>query len=282
MRFAITGHDNSVGIFEAFLKAGWEPVKLFTFSAEGTLESNERMSAIARDKSIPVQSSQLSDADLADLAERGCDALIVAGYPWRIGDWRPFMRYAVNFHPSPLPEARGPYPLVRAIMEGRTSWAVTCHKLERHFDAGDILAAETFALGENECHESLSLKIQMASIRLAERVAGNFVGLWERAAPQGAGDYWPNLSPQDRTVDFSAPVDAILRKVRALGLLGFVAQVNGAWICVQRAVGWREAHGRTVGTVAHIHNKTLVIAVPDGYVGLIEWHVLSMPKDATA
>ena len=54
------------------------------------------------------------------------------------------MPFAVNFHASPLPNARGPYPAFRAILEGRRSWGVTCHRLEHGFDAGDILAAEVF------------------------------------------------------------------------------------------------------------------------------------------
>ena len=234
MRFAITGCDNSLGVFEAFLAAGWEPVKLFTFSTQGSLESNQKIIELAQGKRINVQLSRMTDADLRELGERGCDALIVSGYNWRIGNWHPYLQYAVNFHPSPLPEARGPYPLARAIMEDRKMWGVSCHQLDANFDTGNILATELFGLDEMECHERLNLKIQMASTRLAKLVASDFVNLWNAAQPQSAGDYWPNLSVADRTVDFFYPVAAIMRKVRALGLLGCLAQVNDVWICITR------------------------------------------------
>jgi methionyl-tRNA formyltransferase len=275
MRFAITGCDGSLGVWGEFIRAGWEPVKLFSFSTLDSLESNHKIIEFAQSKHINVQVSRITESDLQNLGEKGCEALIVAGYKWRIGDWRPYLKHAVNFHPSPLPEARGPYPMVRAIIENRKSWAVTCHRLNRDFDTGDILAAETFPLGDSECHESLNLKIQMASGRLANRVVDDFQKLWDQATPQGAGDYWANLTQEDRTISFSASVDTIMRKVRAMGLLECLAQINGVWICVRRAVGWEEVHSLPAGTVAHVNNKTIVVAAQNGYIGIIEWSILS-------
>jgi methionyl-tRNA formyltransferase len=271
MRFALTGCDNSLSVFNGFLKEGWEPVKLFSFSTQGSPESNLKIIELAQSKRINVQLSRMTDDDLRNLGESGCEVLIVAGYKWRIGDWHPYLKHAVNFHPSPLPEARGPYPIVRAILENRRSWAVTCHQLAPDFDTGDILDAETFPLDDSECHERLSLKIQMASGRLVDRVANNFPMLWNQAIPQGTGDYWPNLSQEDRTINFSSSVDTIMRKVRALGLLECLACINGVWICVRRAVGWTETHNYLPGAVAHVNNKSIVVAAPDGYIGIIEW-----------
>jgi methionyl-tRNA formyltransferase len=271
MRFAITGYDSSLSVFNGFLKAGWEPVKLFSFSTQGSSESNHKVIELAQNKRINVQLSRITDDDLRNLGENGCDLLIVAGYKWRIGDWRQHLKHAVNFHPSPLPEARGPYPIPRAILEKRKSWAVTCHQLAPDFDTGDILGAETFQLSDSECHESLNLKTQMASGRLADRVANNFPMLWNHAIPQGPGNYWPKLSQEDRTINFSNSVDTIMRQVRAFGLLESLACINGVWICVRRAVGWTEMHNYLPGAVVHVNNKTIVVATPDGYIGIIEW-----------
>jgi len=275
MRFAITGCDSSSGVFNEFLNAGWEPVKLFVYSTHGSLDSNHKIIELAQSKHINVQLSRMTEDDLRGLGDSGCDVLIVANYKWRIGNWRPYLKHAVNFHPSPLPEARGPYPIVRAILEKRKSWAVSCHRLDPDFDTGDILAAETFQLDENECHESLSLKTQMASVRLAGRVANNFLELWNQAAPQGPGDYWPRLTQDELTINFSSPVDAIMLQVRALGLLECLAYVNGILICVRRAVGWTEMHGHLAGTVVHVNNKTIVVAAQNGYIGIIDWNVVS-------
>jgi methionyl-tRNA formyltransferase len=274
MRFAIATSDSSLAVFEAFLAAGWEPVKLFVSSPSGAV-GNQKVIELAQRHHISVQMSRLLDSDLQNLGELGCDALIVADYKWRIGLWQPHLKYAVNFHPSPLPEARGPYPMVRAILENRKSWAVSCHKLAAEFDTGAILAEETFPLDETDCHESLNLKIQMAAVRLAGRVANHFTRLWDQATPQGKGDYWPNPTQEDQQIDFSNTVDTIMRQVRAFGLMGCLATVNGILIYVRRAVAWKESHQHLAGTLAHVNHNTMVIAAGDGFIGILEWSLAS-------
>ena len=282
MRFAITASDSSLSVFNGFLEAGWEPVKLFVYSTRGSLDSNHKVIELAQSKRINVQLSRMTEDDLRGLGESGCEVLVVAGYKWRIGDWRPNLKHAVNFHPSPLPEARGPYPLPRAILENRKSWAVTCHRLDPEFDTGDILDAEKFQLTDSECHESLSLKVQMASGRLAYLTANNFIQLWNQATPQGAGSYLTMLAQEELTINFSSPVDTIMRQVRALGLLECLAYVNGTLICIRRAVGWTERHNHLAGTVVHANNKNVVVAVPDGYIGIIDWNMVSAELSTAA
>ena len=270
MKFAITAIDRYLGVFEAFLAAGWEPVKLFTVEARSELDSQRAVVALAGERGAAVQISRMTAADLADLGARGCEALIVASYDWPIGDWTPHLEYAVNFHASPLPEARGPYPAPRAILDQRTAWGVACHKLGPAIDRGDILDAETFPLRPDECHESLDLRIQMAARRLAGRVAADFPRAWAQARPQGEGSYWPKLALAAHVVDFRQPVEGVLRHVRAFGATGSLAAIGATWFAVRRAVGWTERHDLAPGAVAHAHNRSIVVATPDGYVALLE------------
>jgi methionyl-tRNA formyltransferase len=177
-----------------------------------------------------------------------------------------------------LPLGRGPYPLVRAIVEEHGTWAMSCHKIAAQFDSGDLLTAENFALGPNECHESLNLKLQMASGRLARRVATNFKTLWDNATPQSEGIYWPLFTPVERTLDFSQPVEKILRQQRAFGSLECFAFANGEPIFVRRAIGWTEAHAIAPHTVTHIDNHTMVIAAKDGFIALLDWGLIPTPE----
>lgn len=271
MRFAITAVDRSLVVFDALLAEGWEPVKLFTIPPVVTPHINKDVIARAVERGIPVQVTRMDERDLADLAERGCEILISASYDWLIGDWRPYMRYGLNFHPSLLPEARGPYPAFQALLEGRRRWGVTCHKLEARFDVGDILASEPFPLAETDCHETLVLKTQMAFKRLTHRVARDLPRLWDDATPQGPGTYWKRLTDADRRLDFTAPVETILRKVRAFGMTEAIAIVNGQTLYVRRAVGWTEAHDHAAGAVVHADGRRTVIAASDGYIALLEW-----------
>jgi methionyl-tRNA formyltransferase len=148
----------------------------------------------------------VTDHDLFTLGQRSCSVLVVASYQWKIPEWSSHLKSAVNFHPSPLPKGRGPYHLVRAILESRSNWAVTYHRINEKFDHGDILDAENFQVAPDERHETLRLKTQMAAARLATRVATNFTTLNQVARTQSSGSYWVLWTEQDRTIDFTQPV----------------------------------------------------------------------------
>ena len=274
MRFAIATADSYLGVFEAFVHAGWKPVKLFSMPIANVIDNHIAVAALAEQHHAAIQLSRLTEHDMLELHEQECDALIVACYGWRIGDWQPFLKYAVNFHCSPLPEARGSYPLHRAILENRNAWAVTCHRLALEFDTGDILATEDFILQPDECHERMNLKVQMAAKRLAAKVAGQFTGLWDQATPQKGGSYWPKHTLKERVINFHTPVENVMRHIRAFGATESLANINNTWLVIKRAVGWKETHNRLPGKVVHIHNRTIVVASLDGYVGLFEPDIL--------
>ena len=272
MRFAIATIDPYIGVFEAFLAAGWKPYKLFTVPIRNPMDSHDKVLALAEQQGAKVQLSRMTRRDLEELRDNGCEALVVASYNHKIPDWQPYLKYAVNFHPSPLPEARGPYPLVRAIMERRTTWGITCHRLAPEMDAGEILAAENFPMQIDETHESLRFKLQMAAGRLATQVAGQFTDLWDRAQPQTDGSYWPRWDHFDRVINFATSVESIKCHIRAFGFVeSLVLLSNQEVLTIKHAVGWAEAHSYTPGHIVRADGKLLVIAARDGYIGILEW-----------
>lgn len=270
MRFAIATNDAYQCVLEAFLKAGWQLEKLFV-SPDNWMYSNQQVIARALELGAAVQYSPVSADDLAELG--GCELLVVSCYQWKIPVWEKDIRYAVNFHTSPLPEGRGPYPMVRAILENRTSWAVTCHRISEKFDQGDMLDAEHFPMSLDENHETLLLKTQMATGRLALRIAVGLESLWQSAVPQEAGSYWPKWSEQDRVIDFAMPVETIMRQIRAFGDIECVATINNITIFIHRAKGWAEPHLAMPGSVVHANNLALVVAAADGYIAITEWSI---------
>lgn len=270
IKFAIATNDAYQCVLETFLKAGWQLETLF-ISPDNWMYSNREVISRALGLGASVKSSPLSDHDLSDLARSGCTALVVASYNWKIPDWRVHLKYAVNFHPSPLPDGRGPYPQVRAILEDRSSWAVTCHQINEKFDRGDILDTENFRIDQDECHETLHLKVLMAATRLAERVATCFELLWAGACPQGPGSYWPRWSDPDRLIDFNQSVWIIMRQVRAFGDLECMATINGVSVFIHRANGWTEPHLARPGAVVHSSELAMVVAAANGFIAITEW-----------
>ncbi|GGC62219.1 formyltransferase family protein [Undibacterium terreum] len=276
MRFAIAAADRYISIFEAFVDAGWHPVKLFTVPLDNVVNHNQAVIQYATDLGIDVQLSRMNTQDLQDLHDRDCEVLIIASYNWRIPEWRAYLQHAINFHPSPLPLGRGPYPFHQVILEGHRNWGISCHKLEHEFDSGDILAQKHFALTQSDCHESLSLRTQMAARELATQVAFNFQALWDRATPQGEdGSYWKKLADEEWLLKFDQPVEAVLRRVRAFGQMECIAHLNNTLMFVRRAVGWTETHFHSCGTIVYSNQRNIVVAVTDGYIGIVEWSLVA-------
>lgn len=277
MHFAMICADRYKSVFQSFVTAGWQPIKFFTQLVDNQLSFNHEAVAYAQLLGIEIQLSPITQKDLEALGKAGCEALVVAEYGSRIPDWRPFMGHAVNFHPSPLPEARGRFPQVRAILEELREWAMTCHKISDRFDRGDILDSEAFPLGADETLERLDIKLQMAAQTLAGRVAANFAELWDNAQPQGKGSYWPMLTEEDRKLDFGLPVESILRRIRAFGKLETIARPEAMTIYVSRASGWTETHSHEPGKIVHLKLPAIVVAASDGYICVHGWR--AFPKE---
>lgn len=277
MRFAMVCNDRHLGVFQSLVEAGWQPLRFFSEPHDNRTVFNREALGFAKELGLGIQLSPITADDLRALAEAGCETLAVAEYSRLIPDWAPFLRHAINFHASPLPEARGPYPQVQAILEGRREWAMSCHKISPEFDQGDILACETFPMSQDEWHESLDIKLQFAARRLATRVAGDFAALWQGAEPQGEGSYWRMLTDADRTLDFDMPVEEILRRVRAFGELETIAHLRRMTVYVRRASGWTEAHSHKPETLVSATHP-IVIAAADGYVCLHDWSLI--PREA--
>jgi methionyl-tRNA formyltransferase len=271
MRFAFAGIDFLSDVLDALLGEGWTLVKLFTRPCDGVYDTNDIVTARARDLKAPIQLSRITTGDLARLNGLECDALVVAGYPWLVREWQEHVPYGFNVHPSPLPMGRGPYPLFRAILSDQTIWGVTAHVLDPSFDTGAILGQEIFPLTPDETHDSLLAKCQMASSRLSRRLAHGLPRAWAEAQPQGEGSYWPRISDPERTIDWTGTVAEVMRVIRALGSIETIGTISGKQFYVRAATGWTEAHGYAPGTLAHAYRRHLVVAVRDGFVQVTGW-----------
>jgi methionyl-tRNA formyltransferase len=94
--------------------------------------------------------------------------------------------------------------------------------------------------------------------------------LWEHAQAQSPGDYWQKTTFQERCINFNQPVATILRHIRAYGSTESMANLNNNWFVIKRALGWPETHTLPAGYIAHVFNRTLVVAATDGYIALVD------------
>ncbi len=274
MRFAFAGIDMMSTVFDTLLAAGWTPVKLFTRPCNHPLDSNSHVVEIAGKAGIPAQLSPLREEDCVALAQQDVQCLIVAGYPWKVLGWEGHLPYALNFHPSPLPEGRGPYPLMRALMERRAEWGVTAHKLSPRFDAGDIIDRETFPVSRHDDADSLLVRCRFAAAKIAQRLSNDLPELWRAASPQQGGNYWNRTTDAERRLPFEQGTAAVLETIRVFGRLHGIARIGETTIHIRNASGWEEAHQHRPGSIIAKYQQQLVIATSDGFVVLTQWSIL--------
>ncbi len=276
MRFAYAGIDMFAGVFDTLLAAGWQPLKLFTRPCDGIVDFNDQVILQARRQKLPIQISRLSRMDIAALADRGCECLVVAGYPWLVTGWEGLLPYAFNIHPSPLPEGRGPYPLMRALLEDRREWGVTAHALADSFDTGPILAQHRFPVSPADNHDSLLARCQIGAARLAAAIAADLPGSWRNAKPQGSGSYWKRTTDAERVLEWNKGVAHVLSTIRAFGSLETIAYLDGSMVHVSAATGWIEEHGLPTGRIVHRYQRQLTVTASDGFLILARWSPISL------
>jgi methionyl-tRNA formyltransferase len=124
---------------------------------------------------------------------------------------------AVNVHFSLLPRWRGAAPVQRAILEGDEVTGVTVMLMDEGMDTGPILATHETAIGPEEDAGSLGARLaELGAPLLVETLRGLDEGTIEsRSQEHTAATYAPKLLPEERTIDWRQPADAIVQRVRA-------------------------------------------------------------------
>lgn len=124
---------------------------------------------------------------------------------------------AVNVHFSLLPRWRGAAPVQRAILEGDEVTGVTVMLMDEGMDTGPILATHETAIGPDEDAGSLGARLaELGAPLLVETLRGLNEGTIEpRSQEHTAATYAPKLLPEERTIDWHQPADAIVQRVRA-------------------------------------------------------------------
>ncbi len=153
----------------------------------------------------------------AALAALRPDLLVVACWPWRLPPAvlaAPRLG-ALNLHPSPLPELRGPEPLFWAFHEGREQTAVTLHWMDEGLDTGAIALQRPLALPEGTSWEQAEAR----AAELGAALVGEGLALLAEDRlprhPQGdGGSFRPTPGDADFTIDPAWPAARAFRFMR--------------------------------------------------------------------
>ena len=223
MKVAYFGIDALAECLEYLLASGHEVIKIFTTDGDD-YDRTERIRALAEEFEIPVQTTRVKEDELLCLQRAGAALTVTAGYPWKIPVTDALMQ--VNLHPAYLPRGRGAWPMPVAILRGEDS-GVTLHRLSEKFDEGDILLQTKIPLSSRETLVTLTKKIQCEARKLLAEFLENPAEIWQKAKPQGEGEYWAEPGDIDRTIFPTDDAASVSRKLRAFAGYGCLYSLHG-------------------------------------------------------
>lgn len=201
------------------------------------------------------------------LAAFSPDLLVVACWPWRLPQSLLDVARlgALNLHPSPLPELRGPAPLFWAFYEGRGATAVTLHWMDAGLDTGPIALQRPLALPAGlGWDEAEALAAELGAALLGEAV--EFLareGLPRRAQGQG-GSFRPAPGPDDFALDGSWTAERAFRFLRGTAAWGlpYLVRLEEGSLQLREARGFRQ--GELLGAPCMVAGAVALVQLRDG------------------
>ena len=129
----------------------------------------------------------------------------------------------INVHPGILPEFRGIFPMLHALVDERPRLGVTIHEIEDEtIDTGAILAQRAAPSPRRRCFLAAYKSVMDGSVEMLEAVIDGFADLSRNATAQSGGCY------------YSTPTRASIDRLRQLGY---------RMVCIRQMIAelWRNA-----------------------------------------
>lgn len=123
---------------------------------------------------------------------------------------------SINFHPGPLPEARGS-GYHAAILNNWGYWGVTAHYMDANLDTGDIIKCDRFPISDMIVNKDLvTLTHQKLAVLFEEIIDRMLDGEIPEGVKQDSGAYYSKADlEKNKMVLESESKEEIDRKIRA-------------------------------------------------------------------
>ncbi len=213
-------------VLQGLLEDGWNVVGAVTQPdrprGRGRKVSAPPVSQMAQAHGILVlQPKKIRDGVfLEDLADLRPDMMVVAAYgrilPRDVLSLPPLGCY--NVHASLLPAYRGPAPVRWAIINGEETTGITIFRMDEGMDTGDLLLAESLAIGPNETAGMLTERLAGLAARIITPALSDIVEGRARFVPQehDKATVVPILKKGDGRIDWSLSAESVRNRIRGL------------------------------------------------------------------
>ena len=134
----------------------------------------------------------------------------------------------ISFHPTMLPQGRGPAPIINTILEGYRESGVTMYYISEGLDDGDIIGQKSFVVGADDYAGDIYKKVIQSGKKLINTYLPKIVEGNAPRVPQKTVDatYFPKRTMMNNKINLDKDsIDLIYRKIRA-----FSKPYKGAYI----------------------------------------------------
>ena len=223
---------------------------------------------------IPLYEHKPNLNELNQLISLGAEMFIVAEYSNLVPDKD--VKYAINIHPTLLPNGRGPTPLPYLIRSPEFS-GVTIHKICEEFDSGDIILQAKVPKSINESFTTLMIKMHLESVKLLKALFEDLDKYYKSASPQSEHSYWSRIDVSERVLDWNSPINDIKIQIRCFGHIGLIVKLDQE-LCVTSHVEIIDyKHNLKPGHVAFEDDSLLAVNALDGIVCIHKSSMSAMP-----
>ncbi len=281
MKITFLGYDYTLDIAQRLIADGHEIMHVFTFPCDNVFACNIQIKEFTAHFNIPISEYKIELSDINKLIDNGCEVFICAGYPHKIPDIDYKHAFAINLHPTLLPQARGIMPLPYVIMKEPSAAGFTIHKLATDFDTGDILYQEAVQIDSNTDVETLSAKIATNAPNAMSDIVANINKYWNESTPQDndKASSYPSPSTKMRTINWEGTPDELSLKGRSFGRFGVMAEIKNNMgqaqkLAIFNFTTWEEKHTHELGYLLRSSAREIIIAINGGYACLKEFQVI--------
>ena len=156
-----------------------------------------------------VTPEKLDDTAVAEIKKYACEYALVVAY----GKILPesligaFPKGVLNVHYSLLPKYRGASPVEAALLHDETVTGVTIQKMVRELDAGDILAQEEMAIGQDETTKELKPRLIEVGAKLLVVTLPRYLmgGITPTPQDRAQATQAPKIKKKEGELDLNAP-----------------------------------------------------------------------------
>ncbi len=226
---------------------------------------------LAKSLSLPVYQFEKLSKYIEEFKKIDYDYAITASYgkilPKSLLDIKP----CINVHPSMLPKYRGATPIQSALLNGDTKTGVSVMKTDVGMDDGDVYVQREVEILPEDDYLTLIPKLANIGLELLLDTLRKIEKGTAKLTKQNhdKATFVKMIEKSDGLLDFSAPVESLVNKVRAY-VESPVAYlfIGEDRIKVYKAQVFDRSQNEKVGTIIPMKNRFLIQA-KDGVLEIL-------------